>query len=115
MLRHHLLGFSPRVASVLDLTRVIKKNLEVNCEMFGSFNDQAAYFLSFPENSEPHFVRTTATHFINKAVTCHSELIKNSENFDGWYKRQSIKLTKPQIKEAELHCQLIHEISASHN
>ena len=113
MLRHHLLNFSPRITSVIDLKRVIR-NLEVDCEMFGSFNEQAAYFLRFPENSEPHFVRTSSRHFVNRAVTCHTELIKNSENFDSWYKRQPIKLTKPQIKEAELQCQLIHEISASH-
>lgn len=113
MLRHQLLGFSPRVTSVLDLKDAVR-SLGVTCEMFGSFNDLAAYFLSFSADNVPFFVRTTHKKFKQRAADCHSELLTDSESFETWYSHQPIRLTKAQLKEVELQCELIHEISRQH-
>ncbi|MEC4685486.1 MAG: hypothetical protein VST71_07125 [Nitrospirota bacterium] len=113
MYRHHLLGFSPKVTSVIDLHNSTK-NLDVSCEMFASFNDQAAYYLRLPDNSDPLFVRTTNKKYISSAISCHFQLLESSESFEKWYKNQVVKLSKKQIKDVEEQCNLILEISKEH-
>jgi len=110
--RHHVLGFSPRVASVLDLGSV-GRNLYVDCHMFGVVNEYIAFYIRFPQEQYPIFVRTTDETFVSKAIEAHRGLVKKSESFEEWSKRQPMRLDSKAKKEVELECKIIYELAHS--
>jgi len=112
--RHYILGFNPRVASVLDLDN-IKDNLHVSCDMFGVFNEKVAYYFKFKNNTIPLFVRTQDKKFVDIAIKNYNELLDTSISFEKWYKGQPFKLTSAQKKEIENECAFICDISKNYN
>jgi len=107
--RQHLFGFNPFIASFFDLD-FIKKELEVECDMFFSINDNMAYFLQM--NPIPVILYTVDEKYIKKISKCHFELKKRAMRFEDWYKRNPFQVDLNKIqKDAEKECNLIYEIA----
>lgn len=108
--RHNLLQFKPLVASVLDL-RKLEERLGLQCDMFGVGSQKVAFFIQFPDDSYPIFLRTMDPALINRAVDAYSDLESNAEPAERWMKRQPIGLDLSWKKRIERECQLIHSIA----
>lgn len=107
MFRHQLLGFKPKVASVVHLQDEMKK-VGVRCEMFGILNSRIAYFFQFPINQEPLMLRTIEPTIVQQAENHHHRIFEIAELFETWYKRQRIHLPLELREQVETECQWIH-------
>jgi hypothetical protein len=108
LLRHHELGFKPRVCSNLDL-QTQKDDLRVKCDMCGVLNGRFAYFFRFSDELGPLMVRTTDPDTVNRAENAVNSLWKGSESFEDWYTRQPYDLPE------ELRLQIDRDIAAVRN
>jgi len=114
LFRHLILNFNPVVASITDLNS-IRNELEVDCDMFGTFNDLTAYFFKFPLNAYPQFVRTSNKKFINRTYNCHKKLMNNSFSYEEWIRKIPDQLTSSEKKEVETVAEYIRIISKRKN
>lgn len=112
LLRHHMLGFQPRVQSVLDLRQGLRE-LGINCHMGGSINGEIAYFFRFSENVQPLMVRTTVEHIARRAETLFGDLWRKAEGFDNWYSGQRWKLPEELLTQVELDVEAVEHVAGT--
>jgi hypothetical protein len=111
LLRHEMLGFKPRILSILDLKKELRE-LGINCTMVAVINGRVSYFFRFPESSDPLMIRTIDKKSIFKAEETSLNLWKKAEEFPTWYQRQKYKLSSELIKQVELEASAVSNVSA---
>jgi hypothetical protein len=110
MRRHQMLGFAPRVRSVLDLPSVVSK-IGINCAMGGVLNGRIAYFFEFPSGTPAVMVRTTDAIVVTRCEREFNFFWEEAEEFDHWYARQIYKMPMEVQDEVQRDCTAIKELA----
>ncbi|MCU7827445.1 MAG: hypothetical protein KZQ85_00100 [Candidatus Thiodiazotropha sp. (ex Myrtea sp. 'scaly one' KF741663)] len=110
--RHHLLGLSPKVSSIVPVDECTS-SIGVNSDAFLSLNQKVTCYIRFMDNGFPAMVRTTNGEHISRTESAFLDTWNhNSEKFDNWYKKQAYQLTEEHKKQIEHECNIVHEFAA---
>lgn len=107
--RHHFLGFNPRVVSLSDLA-VLRRSLQVDCDMFGVIGDSTAYFIRFSDRKPPLVVRSMHESTVLTASHAHQYLVKSSKDWESWLSNMPIELSTEDKKRVQDECAVIFGI-----
>ena len=111
LLRHELLGFAPRVLSVLDLQSAISY-LNIDCDMFAVLNGTVGYFVKFPPAGPPLLLRTIEERLVRRAENRFQDLWRSAESFEQWYGRQRYRLPEDLLEQVELDVEAVTNVAA---
>lgn len=112
LLRHEILGFSPRVLSLLDL-RVALRCLGIKCDHFAVLNGRIAYFFKHSGRELPVMLRTVEPTVVLQAENEFQPLWKKAEMFNTWYKLQAYPLPQEVIEQVDLDIKAVNNAVSS--
>ncbi|HEX4953064.1 MAG TPA: hypothetical protein VF017_06690 [Thermoanaerobaculia bacterium] len=110
LLRHEILGFSPKVRTMLDLREPLGR-LGISAGMAASLNGEVAYFLQFPSDSEVLMVRTTDSAIARRTENVLHGFARNADSFSSWYARQVHTLPAEVVKQVEFDVGAVEEVA----
>ena len=112
MLRHKLLGFSPRVMGVVSARDMIR-GMGVVCDTIASLNGRISYFIKFPLERDPLMLRIIDEQIVKRTEHFLLFLWNKSEPFDKWYNRQKYKLPEEILKQLDMEIEAVWNASKS--
>jgi len=109
-LRHSLLEFETRFASILDMNSSTKL-LGVKCDMFAIINGVTCLFFRFPLGCYPLMIRSNAPSFVKATAKAFEQLYIRADPFKKWYDEQTFKLSREEEDEVERQVDTIYQIA----
>lgn len=110
LMRHEILGFEPRVRTMLDLRQAVGV-LGVSADMAAVLNGEVAYFLRYPPDDEVLMLRTRDPALAQHAENALHDFSRGAEPFASWYSRQQYKLPAEVLKHVELDVEAVQNVA----